>query len=122
MVVAQVDGEIAQGIEDGHVQLIVLLGAEAAGAQFGDEGRAAGTYVQWGALAKGAMVGRGSLPALERVHQLPRSLQAPPHEHRLLAHDAQSILQQARLVFHRRRRRHCCDRGGMVACSGRVLS
>ena len=40
VVLAQVDGEMAQGIEDGHVQLVVLLGAEAAGAQFGHEGRA----------------------------------------------------------------------------------
>jgi hypothetical protein len=29
---AQVDGKMAQGIEDGHVQLVVLFGAEAGGA------------------------------------------------------------------------------------------
>jgi len=30
VVLAEVDGKVAQGIEDGHVELVVLLGAEAA--------------------------------------------------------------------------------------------
>lgn len=30
MVLAKVDGEVPQGIEDGHVELVVLFGAEAA--------------------------------------------------------------------------------------------
>lgn len=37
VVLAQVDGQMAQGVEDGHIQLVVLFGAEAAGAQFRDE-------------------------------------------------------------------------------------
>jgi hypothetical protein len=37
VVLAQVDGKVAQGIEDGHVELIVLLGAEAARPQLRNE-------------------------------------------------------------------------------------
>lgn len=40
VVLAEVDGEMAQGIEDGHVELVVLLRAEAAGPKFGDKCRA----------------------------------------------------------------------------------
>lgn len=46
-------------------------------------------------------------PALERIHQLARRLKAPAHQQRLLAHHAEGILEQASLVFYRRRRRHC---------------
>jgi hypothetical protein len=46
VVLAEVDGQMAQGIEDGHVELIVLLGAEAACAQFRDEGRTVRLYCQ----------------------------------------------------------------------------
>ena len=42
VVLAQVDGQMAQGIEDGHVQLIVLFGTEAASAQLRNESRAGG--------------------------------------------------------------------------------
>jgi hypothetical protein len=40
VILAEVDGEMAEGIEDGHVQLVVLLRAEAASPQFGNERRA----------------------------------------------------------------------------------
>jgi hypothetical protein len=50
-----------------------------------------------------------AIPALERIHQLPRRLEAAAHEHRLLSHDAEGIFEQAGLVFYRRRRRHCVD-------------
>jgi len=42
VVFPQVDGQMAQGIENGHVELIVLFGAEAASAQFRNESRAGG--------------------------------------------------------------------------------
>jgi hypothetical protein len=41
VVLAEVDGEMAERIEDGHVQLVVLLGAEAASPQLRNESRAA---------------------------------------------------------------------------------
>jgi hypothetical protein len=40
VVLAEVDGEMAEGIEDGHVELIVLLRAETACPKLRDEGRA----------------------------------------------------------------------------------
>jgi len=47
------------------------------------------------------------VPALERIHQLARRLEAAPHEHRLLAHHGQGIFEQPGLVFYGGRRRHC---------------
>jgi hypothetical protein len=39
VVFAEVDGEVTQGIEDGHVELVVLLGAETARSELGDKRR-----------------------------------------------------------------------------------
>tara|TARA_R110002003_G_scaffold127_12_gene12000 strand:+ start:7056 stop:7178 length:123 start_codon:yes stop_codon:yes gene_type:complete len=36
VVLAEVDGKVAEGIEDGHVELVVLLGTEAASPQLGN--------------------------------------------------------------------------------------
>lgn len=41
VVLAEVDGQVAEGIEDGHVELVVLLGAETAGPELRDQRRAA---------------------------------------------------------------------------------
>jgi hypothetical protein len=35
VVVAEVDGEMAEGIKDGHVQLVVLFGPKTTGPQLG---------------------------------------------------------------------------------------
>jgi hypothetical protein len=46
------------------------------------------------------------LPAFQRIHELSRRLQAFAHQMRLLPYHKQSIFQQARLVFYRRRAGH----------------
>jgi hypothetical protein len=43
------------------------------------------------------------LPALERIHELSRSLQAAAHHDGLLSDNGQGILQQPGLVLDRRR-------------------
>jgi hypothetical protein len=55
VVLAQVHGEMAQGVEDGHVQLVVLLGAEAAGAELRDERRAVPLHCQHRAISSAAV-------------------------------------------------------------------
>lgn len=49
------------------------------------------------------IVFRRSVPALQRIHKLSRCLQTSSHQHALLAHYPQGILQQPGLVFYRRR-------------------
>jgi ribosomal protein L37AE/L43A len=58
--------------------------------------------------ARGPRVLHGAVPALERIHQLARRL-----EQRLLADHGERVLEQARLVLDRRRRRrhYECRRG-----------
>lgn len=110
VVFAEVDGEVAQSVEDGHVKLVVLLGAQAGGSQLGDEG---GARQGQSDSTRAGHSGRGGLPALEGIHQLAGGLEAAAHEHRLLAHDGEGILEQAGLVlYRRRRRRHCWSGSG----------
>lgn len=105
VVFAEIDGEMAERIEDGHVQFVVLLGSEAACPKLGNQCGAVSLAYQHCSLA---CTRRGRrAPALEGIHELAWRLQAPPHHHRLLAHHTERIFQEARLVFYRGRRRHC---------------
>jgi len=109
VILAKVDGEVPQGIKDGHIELVVLLGAEAAGPQLRNECGAGDILVS---TTMQLYIRIQELPpVLEGVHQLAGDLKAPPHEHRLLAHHCERILKQASLIFYWRRRRHCvCGR------------
>ena len=60
------------------------------------------------------------VPALERIHQLARRLEAAPHEQRLLAHNGEGIFEQPGLVFYGGRRRHCVRRERIVRGCGEL--
>ena len=84
---------MTEGIEDGHVELVVLLGTEATCPQLRDECGAAHILVSitlWSNIKSDEY---RSSPALERIHELARRLEAPPHEQRLLAHHGEGIFE-----------------------------
>lgn len=70
MAFSKVGSEVSEGIENSHVELIVLFGAQAAGSEFGNECRA----------------------AFQGIHELPWCFEIPTHKNRLLLNDRERIL------------------------------